>query len=45
MKRAHVDMVSAIGNLNMLEKMSTFEAANISNPMFKVMRHFMCMVM
>lgn len=44
-KKAHMDMVSAIGNLNMLEKTSTFEAANISNPMFKVMRHFMCMVM
>lgn len=44
-KKAHMDMVSAIGNLNMLEKMSTFEAANISNPMFKVMCHFMCMVM
>ena len=36
-KRAHVDVVSGIGNLNILEKMSTFEAANTSNPMFKVM--------
>ena len=38
-------MVSAIGNLNILEKMSTFEAANTSNPMFKVMLHYMHMVM
>ena len=44
-KKAHVDMVSAVGNLNILEKMSTFEAANTSNPMFKVMRHYMRMVM
>lgn len=29
-KKAHVEMVSAIGNLNILEKMSTFEAANTS---------------
>ena len=35
----------AIGNLNILEKMSTFDAANTSNPMFKVMRHYMRMVM
>ena len=40
-----MDMVSAIGNLNILEKMSIFEAANTSNPMFKVMRHYMRMVM
>ena len=44
-KSAHVDMVSAIGNLNILEKMSTFEAANTSNSMFKVKRHYMRMVM
>ena len=44
-KNAHVDMVSAISYLNILEKMSTFEAANTSNPMFKVMRHYMRMVM
>lgn len=37
-------MVSAIDNLNILE-MSTFEAANANNPMFKVMRHYMRMVM
>lgn len=43
-KRAQVDMVSAIGNLSILEKMSTFEAANTSNLMFKVMRHYMHMV-
>ena len=44
-KKAHVDMVSTIGCLNILDKMSTFEAANASNPMFKVMRHYMRMVM
>ena len=38
-------MVSAIDNLNILEKMSTFEAANTNNLMFKVMRHYMYMVM
>ena len=38
-------MVSAIGNLNILEKMSTIEAADTSNPMFKVMRPHMRMVM
>ena len=38
-KKAHMDMVSAIDNLNNLEKTSTFEAANTNNPMFKVMRH------
>lgn len=40
-----MDMVSAIGNLNILEKMSTIEAADTSNPMFKVMRPHMRMVM
>ena len=45
LKKAQVEMVSAIGNLNILEKMSTFEAANTSNPMFKVIRHYMRMVM
>ena len=44
-KKAHMDMVSAIGNLNILEKMSSFEAANTSNPMFKVMRHYIAMEM
>ena len=44
-KKAHMDMVSAIDNLNILEKMLTFEAANANNPMFKVMRHYMRMVM
>ena len=44
-KKAHMDMVSAVGYLNILEKMSTFEAPNTSNPMFKVMRHYMRMVM
>ena len=37
-------MVSAIDNLNIPE-MSTFEAANTNNPMFKVMCHYMYMVM
>ena len=44
-KRAHVDVVSEIGNLNILQKMSTFEAANSSDPMFKVMHHYMAMEM
>ena len=44
MKNAHMDMVSAIDNLNILE-MSTFEAANTNKTMFKVMRHYMRMVM
>ena len=44
-KKAHVDVVSETGNLNILEKMSTFEAANTSNPMFKVMHHYMVMEM
>ena len=44
-KKAHMDMVSATDNLNIIEKMSTFEAANTSNPMFKVMRQYMRMVM
>ena len=39
-----MDMVSAIDNLNILE-MSTFEAANTNKTMFKVMRHYMRMVM
>ena len=38
-------MVSAIDNLNIPEKMSTFEAANTNNPMFKVMCHYTYMVM
>ena len=42
--KADEDMVSAIGNLNILGKISTFEAANSSDPMFKVMRHYMRMV-
>ena len=37
-------MVSAIDNLDILE-MSTFEAANTNETMFKVMRHYMRMVM
>ena len=45
MKKVHMDMVSAISNLNILEKMTTFEAANTNNPMLKVMRHYMRMVM
>lgn len=44
-KKAHVNMVSAMSYLNILEKMSTFEAANTNNPMFTVMRHYMRMVM
>ena len=40
-----MDVVSGIGNLNILEKMSTFEAANTTNPMFKVMHHYMVMEM
>lgn len=38
-------MVSAISNLNIFEKTTTFEAANTNNPMLKVMRHYMRMVM
>lgn len=44
-EKAHVIMVNAINSLNVLEKMSTFEAANANNTMFKVMRHYMRMVM
>ena len=40
-----MDVVSEIGNLNILQKMSTFEAANSSNPMLKVMHHYMVMEM
>ena len=40
-KKAHVDMVIARGNLHIIEKMSTFEAANTGNTMFKVTRHYM----
>ncbi|KAJ7372005.1 hypothetical protein OS493_021432 [Desmophyllum pertusum] len=34
-EKAHVIMVNAINSLNVLEKMSTFEAANANNTMFK----------
>ena len=44
-KKARMDMVSSIDNLNILEKISTFEAANTNNPMVKVMRHYMRIVM
>ena len=40
-----MDVVSGIGNLSILEKMSPFKAANTSNPMFKVMHHYMVMEM
>ena len=40
-----MDVVGETGNLNIIEKMSTFEAANTSNLMFKVMHHYMVMEM
>ena len=44
-EKAHVNMVNAFNSLNVLEQMSTFEAANANATMFKVMRHYMCMAM
>ena len=40
-----MDVVSGKGKLNILEKMSTFEASNTSNPMLKVIYPYMVMEM
>ncbi|KAK3746101.1 hypothetical protein QZH41_015518, partial [Actinostola sp. cb2023] len=44
-QRAHQQFVNGISSFRVIEKMSEFDAANNSNPLFVVMRHYMRMVM
>lgn len=44
-ERAHQHLVDANNSSKVIEKMAEFDAANNSNPLFVVMRHYMRMVM
>ena len=44
-EKAREDMVNVIISFSVLEKMAIFDAAHSNEPMFQVIRHYMCMVM
>lgn len=44
-KKANDEMISTIESLRIVEKMTAFDEAHVSSPLFMVMRQYMCMIM
>lgn len=44
MNKANATMLETIESLGILKKMEAFDGAHATNPMFRAMRHCMCMV-
>ena len=41
----HKEMVEAVESMDIMERMAEFDRRHINNPMFKVFRQYMCMVL